>query len=365
MNMNTGRVGKMECISLVWIGCFVSALFALNTESVFANGNSSYVSNLAAALLSLLVFFTAAGAMRHCRLRDLSELFEYAFGRAVSGLFSIVIALALLLAAVLPLGRMLIIMCRYVYVDSTIAGVAAYFLPCLVLPLFLGFESIARTGKLFLASILASFLIAFLVAAPAFETYRLYPILGDGLFSALRFSLLGTERFLPALISLMILSRSAQGAKSMIESGSIGAVSGGISASVVLLLLGMLYPYQELSIMHSPMYRITASVKTGAAYLRLDKLLLFFWTIASIITALFYVFSASLLLSKAFRVRDIRPPALAFMATAATLALAGQGNFIWYERAGAFFANWLWAFLLLPVLLASLFSAMRGGGNRT
>lgn len=360
MNSNVGRVGKFECASLVLLASLISALFAINTEKTYQNGNSIYAATLLAAFVTLAIFLLTLAAMRRIGARDLNELFSLSLGRVAGAALSFVLSMALLIAAALPLIRILIILCRYVYVEAEIADVMLYFVPCLVLPLFFGFETIARSAKLFLAVTVLSFVIAYVIAAPSYDVSRLYPLIGDGVSGMLQKALTATERFFPALISLLILARSAQGLDSTASTGSLGTIAGGTLASGALLCLGMTYPYKELSKMHAPMYRVTMSVRTGSSYLRTDKVLLFFWMIAGFLSSLFYTFAAASAFCRAFRIRDVRPAAAAFGMTVSAMVLIGHEDFVWFERAAAFFSDWLWAFFAGPVILAAIAAFLHG-----
>lgn len=363
MIADTGRVGKRECASLVCISFLISGLFALNTERTYASGNSAYVSTPLAGLIALLIFLLALAAMKKSGALDLYALFSHAFGRAAAAVLSVVCALALLVAAALPLIRILIILSRYIYPEAAVSEVAVFFAPCLIVPLLLGFETIARTGKLFFVLTVLSFAIAFLVAAPSFDPSHLYPLLGDGLPALLQNTLFGTERFLPALTALLILAKSAQGLKSAASSARIGALAGALLCGVALLLLGLIYPYAELSKMHAPMYRITMAVRMGSAYLRTDKVLLFFWTVAGFLTALFYTFAAAEVFCRAFNAGDVRPAGAAFGMCVSAFILIGHENFPWLEAAAAFLSEWLWAFFALPILLSAAVAALRKQGR--
>lgn len=364
MNLREGRIGKQEAACTAAIAALISGMFSLNTQSAYQKGNSLYLSTILAALLSLAVFLFAADAMRRCGARELSGLFRMAFGRFFGRVAGVLTALSLLAAASLPLMRMLLILCRYIFVETEIPHVAAYFIPCLIVLTWFGFETLARTGKLFFVVTVLSFITVFWIASPAFETYRLFPLLGNGIPDMLWGAVRGMSRFLPALAALLICGEGVQGVDNASAAGCRAAVGGGVGAAASQVLLGMTYSYDELSGMHSPMYRLTMAVRTGSTYIRTDKVLLFFWTAASLLTSAFYTYAASLLYCRSASLRDIRPAVLCGAAAVAALTLVSHMNFKWFETGAEILLQFLWAALLIPLLLAGLLARIRAGRKR-
>ncbi len=359
MNLREGRIGKQECASAALIGAVISGIFAMNTSAVYEDGNSAYVSSILAALAALGVFLLAAAAMNKHGLVDLYGLFRFALGRFFAPVASFVVVFALLLAAALPLTRLLLILGRFVYVFAEVPLIALYCLPCVVMLAVMGLESIGRTARLFLAVILFSLMLTFIIAAPAYDAYRLYPLLGNGLSRMLLLSLPGISRFFPPLCALLICGRGAQGLKSVRVSGKVAALGGGLITSASQLCLGMTYDYASLSRMHSPMFRATMAVNTSSAYLRTDKMLLFFWVIGGLIAGAFYSYAGALLHTRAFAMRDVRPAATAIAAGAVSVALLGNMGQPWFERFAVYMWQYLWALLIAPVLLASALALFR------
>lgn len=361
MNEREGRIGKREGASLVLICCIISGLFALDTTTAYAHGNSQYASDLLSALLAYLLFLIACTAMKKAGINHLYELYRMALGRWIGSFFSVVSALALLIAATQPLARVFLIMCRYVYTGAPVENVALYFVPCIVFLMWKGLETLGRTAKLFAISTVFSLALAFLIAIPAYESYRLFPLLGNGIPAMLKNAVIGVERYFPALMALLICGKGVQGIDCAAQEGGAGALAAGGFTAGSQVCLGLTYPYWGLAKMHSPMYRTTMSLRMGSFYLRTDKVLLFFWTVAAMIASSFYGYAAALLYCRTFSIRDIRPVAALMAGVIAAFMLMAQENYLWYERAGEFITDYLFVFLISPVLLSSGIALFRRG----
>ena len=359
MNLRLGRIGRQETAAVAWIACWICGLFSMNTQSFYEGGNISYLTTVLSALLSLLAVLLIASAMRRRGCESLAALYQYAFGRVLAVVMGFLTALTLLYAATILLVRLLMIQCRYVYVESEVPLVALYFFIGVLVLAWMGFETIGRTSKLFLKLLLFGVIVVVIIAFPSFQPFRLYPLPGVGLVPLLRQSITGTARYLPALLGLLICGVGTQGVRHAASSATIGAVGGGLTAGALELSIALTYPYQMLANMHSPMYRLTMAVRTGSAYLRTDKLLLFFWTLAGVLSGGYFVYAAALLVASVADMRDIRPAVGVFATLVAALMLLGQLNLAAYERT----ANALWdtAFIvmLFPPLLAALLACVR------
>lgn len=353
MNLREGRIGIAEGISLVLIAAAISGIFAADTRGLFARGNSSYAASLLSALLTYLIFVLITFSMKRAGAEHLSELYECALGRLFGGAAAAATMLSLVIAATVPLTRLLFVLCRYVYPEASIAPVALFFLPAVLVPVFYGLEAIGRVGKLLLGVTALSFLVAFAIAAPAYAPFRLYPLLGDGVWAMLRNSAAGVGRYLPAAVSILICGQGVHGLDNAARDGRLGLLAGGALSAAAWLCVSLAYGYADLAAMDVPLYRLTMSVRTSNVFLRADKALLFFWVMAGFLTAAFYTYAGALLYCKTCRVRDIRPIGAMLASAAVALALMGQMNFPWYARAETFFSNYLGAFLFAPALAAA------------
>lgn len=113
--------------------------------------------------------------------------------------------------------------------------------------------------------------------------------------------------------------------------------------------------------MHSPMYRITMTARSGGYFPRLDKLLLFGWTIAGVMGAGFYQYAAALLWCRAFGQRDARPAAVVMSGLSAGICLLAQQEIQWLMMVGEFLSQYGFLLAAGPVMLAAAIGLCRKG----
>lgn len=359
MNLKEGRIGRQETAAMVWIACWISGIFSMNTEDYYAHGNAVYLSTVLSAALSLLAFYLVAEAMRRGACENLAALYRRAFGRTLAAPLGLVTALALVYAAVIVLVRLTMITARYVYAESDVANAALYFFICVLVLAWMGLEIIGRTNKLFLKWIIGGALVQVIIALPELRVFRLYPLPGAPLAEILWQGASGTSRYFPALLALLVCGVGVQGVDNAAKGALIGASGGGLMAGGMELTIGMAYPYSMLSEMHSPMYRLTMILRSDDGYLRTDKLLLFFWGLAGMLSGGYYTYASSLLYAETSDMRDIRPVVVAMAAIIASLVLMGQMNLPAFENVAELLWDAAFAVMLLPPLAAAMIVSLK------
>ena len=184
---------------------------------------------------------------------------------------------------------------------------AMYVLPTVLFVAWLGFETIGRTAKCFALLLLIVLAASILTASSEFETYRLYPFPGSniGLLTRQAFSQSGA--FLPALLSLLITCTGLQGTHHAKKAGVIAALISAAVCAAAQLAVSLAFTYTELGDLFMPLFRINNLKSLETHLLRMDKLAHIAWLTGGMLTGSFYIYSASLLFSQVFGVRDIRP----------------------------------------------------------
>ncbi len=359
MNLREGRIGKQEAATTAWIACWISGVFAMNTETYYANGNAAYITTVLSAMLALLVFYMIAEVMQRKGCQNLAALYRRAYGRVLAMPMGLLTAMTLIYASVILLVRLAMILSRYVYAESNVVNTSLYFYVCVLVLAWMGLEIIGRTCKLFFRWILIAAIVQVVVALPALSAFRLYPLPGIDATEMLWQGATGISRYFPALLGLLICGRGVQGVENARGEAVIGAAGGGLMAGGMELVIGMAYPYKMISQMHSPMYRLTMAIRSDDGYLRTDKLLLFFWALAGMLSGGYYAYAASLLYADTSDMRDVRPIVGAAVAMIGALMLIGQLNLPMYERVAEALWDTIYIGMLLPPVLAAMLVSLR------
>lgn len=307
MNLKRGHIGIQEGVSAAAISMTTSALFTLDFADCYRNGNSTYVTFPAAALISLALFLTAVSAVKKSGAEDLAEFLTLAFGRAGAAFWGFILSVCLVWAAFLPLSRFVQAMHGVFYEGVSYVKLTMFILPSALILCLLGFETIGRTAKCFSVLLLLMFAATVLSASGGFETYRLYPLLGNGLRENTVSAFTQTFAFLPALLTLIILSGGLNGIDAAKKTGLIASFAAAAVCFTAQLTLGMIYTYTELSMLFIPLYRLNHLSILENSLMRLDKLSHMVWLNGSIIAGAFYIYGASFLFCRLFSMKDVRP----------------------------------------------------------
>ena len=358
MNLREGRIGNQEAVAVTMLAAVLNTVFVTEGQRLYHSGNQTYLSVMASAALSLIVFLLAARAMAHRGLADLNGLLNDSFGRTVGSILGAGIALLLVISAAMPLIRVLYVLHRYIYVDAGREVIAVYLLAALLILTLFGWESLGRLAKLCLFPTLAAFLVVLLSGIPDYAPYRLYPLLGGGTEKFLRASLSGVFSFLPPLLMLLICARGVHGPENAARLGAIALLFSGIFCMLVQLCLGLMFTTEELSRIYSPIYRLTMVVRFAQS-MRLDKILLFFWIAAALAGMAALLYAASLQMTRSLRLKDVRPAVAALTGLGATITLFGHYNIDWFEKAMELLLQYQWLGLASPILAASIVGLCR------
>ncbi|HWR22988.1 MAG TPA: GerAB/ArcD/ProY family transporter [Feifaniaceae bacterium] len=363
MKLRQGRIGRQETLAAAAVAVAVSGIFTTDNASLYGEGNSAYVSTPIAAALALLAFLLVAGAMQKGGHETLWELLKHGLGGIAGRIAAFFYAGLLVFCAAALLSRFSLMLGRFVYPDASEWQVLLYPLAAAFALAWLGLEGIGRMSRLFAWVMLISILGALALAAYNYEPYRLAPILGDGFEHMAFMAVRNVALYFPGMLSLLILARGVHGVRAARRAGYGAGIAAGVLGSLCQICLGMTYTYQDLALMHSPMYRLTMSFRSGGYYQRLDLLLLMGWVISGMLAAGYYLYAAALLFAEAFSLEDIRPAVLTAAAAAGAASMLMHVDNMLFRAVGSYISLYGWIYALVPVLLASLISVLRNAGS--
>lgn len=319
MNDRLGRFGRRELTALTAICTLIFGCFSTEESGIFDTGNRLHFATLIALFVSVTVLRLAANALERAGADSLGGRLAL-FPKPVCGAACVFGVSALLLGATLPGMRFIRAMTDFIYVEAEPARIALYCVPCLAALSMLGMETLTRTARVLLPLTLAAAAFGLGSDVPLYRFYRLYPLLSDGM-RLVQQSAVSLLRFLPVVLLLLSCARGAQGWRNVRRAGTVGMLLGGALTVVAELCLGMSYRYTELRELSAPLYRLMLEIDTDNASVRLDRVVLFVWTMAALFASACAVYGAALLTVECFSLRDVRPFAMLFAAAVVTAAL--------------------------------------------
>ena len=337
----------------------ISGLFSFESDTAYLKGNSTYLSLPLACILSFGVFLLCSYAMSKTGASDLKMLFVNSYGQGLGIIMCFIITIIMIANTCVLLNKFLNVMNSYFFQEASYYAIMFYMIVVIAAFGIMGFETINRTSKIIGVILLLMLILLFLNSASGYQTYKMYPIAGDGAKNMLSFSFCSTLFFLPAIISALITSKGMHGIvnarKNVINAAIIAIIICGVSQ----FLLALSFTYDELSTLYMPLYRMSMITGDENFIVRIDKLSGFAWLIGALLSCSLYVYSSSLLFCRSFRQNDIRPTVLGITLVSGLICiLSHSGKHMTFDFL-KYINKYGTIITLIPLILASLLALLK------
>ena len=350
MNLKEGRSGKKEAAAATMLALLASGLFALESHDTYALSNGVYLASALAAIIAWLIFEALSTLCIRLCAESLADLLARVSGRFLGKLLGLCLVFLLLYVSAQPLYHAAIDQVNFVYTGADFTAVLCYIAPCLLLLVLLGLEAILRTSRMFLWLSMLSLLLMLVYAAPQFQSYRLFPILGGGMGELIGQTGKALLRFLPPLLALLIVGQGVHGIRHARKSGRMALLMALPLVLAIQLGEALSYYHSGLAGLSAPLYQIVEVAQINQPGMRLDRLLIFFWVLPGVLGTAYYLYAASLLFCRCFALRDIRPVGALMVGISATLALLHGQSPPWLKPLADWCYQNLWRILLGMVI---------------
>ncbi|MBQ9832392.1 MAG: GerAB/ArcD/ProY family transporter, partial [Clostridia bacterium] len=312
MRMNLGKIGTQEAANLIALTLAVTGIFTVDSAVAYENGNSTFLSIPLSLLIVFGLFMLVMYAMRISEAESFSQMLDIAVGKTAGKVLMFIVVAALLFNAYLLLLRFISMIHSYVFVEASYLNVAVWVLIPVLCIALLGLETIGRMAKIFAVALGFLFLLGFVSAIDGFETYRLYPLFGDGVYKIGEYTLESTYKFIPAFIAPLTMIKGMNGIATVKKSTIIAACVAVVLCFITQLVLGLTYEYNSLKNMYFPLCRLNMSLQNEDYFMRTDKIGIFLWLSGAVITVAYYIYSAGYVFCKRTKTLDIRPCIVCF-----------------------------------------------------
>ncbi len=289
MRLNEGKIGLQESACIAAVAITACSVFLLDSEKAYSRGDATFISLPVSIAVSLAMFMLMWYAMRRTGARNLNELFDMCAGKAIGAVLSIVAALIFILYAYRLMARFCILIHGRVFAAAEYESVALWIAVPVAYAAIKGLECISRLAKIFGVLIGALVLISLIIMLPAYDISRLAPFPGDlgklGMDTVSR-----SADSVAAFLGLICVSGALQGGRNVKKGALIGS---GIAMAFVFMIqfaLGATFTYTDLSQMAMPIYLMKMVVMRESYLFRLDQMNLFFYMIAALIAAAYYIY---------------------------------------------------------------------------
>ena len=298
------KIGNIETTSLI-INLICMKLFLTFPRQLLSSaGNGAWLTSVFVTVIALLVFYITSKIYRTNKtVIDISEEiggkpFKILTGMLLFGviLFNMVFTLRIFPESV-----------RIILLHNTPMTVIVLLL-CIGIAFgtYNGIEAIARITSFFLPTAAVILLFFIIMHFPHFNAKNIAPILGKGFKSIFTDGFGGITLFSDIIVLNMLLPM-CKSKKEAFKSGMKAIAISGLTMTVILIVLGLVFPRQFSENFIMPVYQLTRLVSIGDFFSRIEAFFEFIWSIAMFLYTSVYVYTLCLILKKSFDLKYYKP----------------------------------------------------------
>jgi spore germination protein (amino acid permease) len=257
-------------------------------------------------LLAMAAFLILSRLMDRFPGHDLVFVYKKVFGNVAGSTFSLLLGAAFLFQAIRFTREFSEAIKVYVYSSTPPSFIMIFFLFAVLVILYFGFETVARTSALFLLPVLFGYLLIYILGFPLYKYCNLFPVLGFGMSRDLTFSIENISFFGESL-SLAVILSSLQGNKYFKNSGLRGIAISGLFTAAGTLAYTMAFSYPVGLENVIPAFSFTSVIELGTFFQRFDSVFLFIWSIGAMVTVAIDTYIFLSIYCKVFKINDHKP----------------------------------------------------------
>lgn len=301
-----GKFGVNEAVSLVIIATTSKVFLAGPATLAEIVGTATWLSSLISGAVAFAGFGFIYLLLKRFPGRDLVEIFDISFGRALGFIFSCVLAIFMFISTLIRMNESREFLHVFIYPMSPNWLLSGLFILCVFVLSLLGLESIARLAKLLIYFMIASFLLAMIMGIPNYDMNNLFPILGKGLDKIAPVGVLGSSVYGDVII-LAIFAKSLQGHKFIKREGIIGIFISFLIVSAALLATSLTFPHYVLQETTAAVYELTTIIDLGRYLQRVEAIFIFARIFNAIIANTVSYYAFLWIFCNTFKISDKRP----------------------------------------------------------
>lgn len=337
-----------EVVTLLINLMSVKLFFTFPKKLIVNSGNAAWIQILYVTAVFFLCFAITGALYKGCSGKSVIALSEEIGGKPAKFIVGTLILLVLSLnfSSILrsyPDMVKLVLLPDTPYemiflVYAGIVGIAAY----------VGIEAIAGIHALFVPVYLLIMLAFAVFLLPHAKLYNLFPIFGNGAFALFGKGITGLELF-SDIIVLNLLLPDIKNAKEAKKAGVRASCACAVTAFLLTLLYGAIYPYPSSEKFIIPAYQLTRLAEIGDFFQRFEAFFEFVRSISVFLYSAFYLCMICRLFAEIFDLKYEKP--LIFPTIFSIITLSAEKIPVGYEaKLPTVIAILLISFALTPVV---------------
>lgn len=354
--MNKNFILERKELTATFINIIVvKMLFTYPRFMVINSGNAAWLEMVYVSLISFGLYKLIDFLNKKTEQQNIFMLSEKVGGKAFRILVGSLIIFVLLVNLSVNI-RIFSECIRTVLLPNTpTTMVMLFFIVAISVGAYMGIYSICRIHALFVP-IAAIVMLGFLVMLiPDINLNNFFPLIGTGTYNVFIKGLRSISIFADVMC-IYILAPFCKNKRDTKRSVNYAFLIGGISASLMLLLYCLVYPYPISREFVIPIYQLARIVNVGQYFQRFEAFFEFTWSIAMMLYASFSLFVICYAISETFNTKYYRETILPVVLLAASFGFIPT-NFVTLLSDGNEIYNVIYPILfILPAVIGVIYS---------
>ncbi len=306
-----GKFGVSEAVCLTTITITAKVFYTSPSLIIDLLATSSWYMTLISVATAMVGFTFIYLLLKRFPGKNIVEIYKITFGGFVGPVFSMLLALFLLLISFATIREFTDVLGVYVMPRSSTNYLLTIFIAVAFVLCFYGLESIARVSRACGYLLLAGLGIVLILSYQNYNFDYLFPFWGYGIDKTITHGLMRSSSYGEVII-LAVIASSLQGAEYIKKAGYISLGISGALIAGTLFAYTVTFPYTVGSEITSIIYELTMQIGFGRFVQRLDPIFLFVWVISSFIAVSALLYGSLSIYAKIFDIDDLRPCIMPF-----------------------------------------------------
>jgi spore germination protein KB len=290
------------------------------------------------------------------------QINEKVYGKWIGKAFSVIFVMMSLLYASTLLFQTGNFFNTHIMPNTPMSALNILMAGIMVLGVYLGLETIARSAEIFGAFFIIAFIVFIVLIAPAIQFDNLKPVFEAEpktmIKSSFFFILLSSGN---AIVLLMIFPAFVNNVKQAKKSFLIGNLIGGLIIILITFLCISVLGSAKTAIEIYPSYELAKRISVGNLIERIEELMALLWILSLYFKLLLYFYATILAIAQILNLKDYRPLILPIGIIAVVLSLVIYPNIAYKQHWDNTTGNSLTLVvgILFPLLLVIVYGIRR------
>ena len=358
-----GKFGVYEAVWLLTITITAKVFFSSPSLVAVVAGTAGWYMTLVSVGGAFIALVLLCALLKRFPGKNLLDIYEAVLGKPIGVFFSLLLFAILFVTAMANLREFIDVLKVYVLPASPPSYLLILFISVASVLAFLGLETLARFSKLIAYILLAGFVIVLILAIPLYESHRLFPILGHGLWDTISHGLRRSSAY-GEIIIIGIMVNSLHGAKHAKRAAYTGLALSGLIISSALLAFSLVFPYYTGQEITAPIYLMASLIEYGKFIQRIEPVFFFIWNISTVISVAVLFHLSLVVYSHVFRLDDKRPLIIPYAIILFALCMLPMSITQVTGIMVQFLREYGWIFFYIPPAITLLAANIRKTGRK-